>query len=95
MFVGVCRIELGIHDNFSLKGKRSVVKRLINRCRNRFNLAMNEVGENDNLTHAVIGFSVVGNDKAFVNSCINKIVDFIELEAEGTLEHFNFEIEHY
>jgi uncharacterized protein YlxP (DUF503 family) len=95
MFVGICRVELGLHDNFSLKGKRSVVRRLITRCRNRFNLAMNEVENLDSLTSAVLGFTVLGNSHAFVNSCIDKIVNFIEREAEGTLEHYSFEIENY
>ena len=95
MFVGVCRVEIGLHDNFSLKGKRSVIKRLINRCRNRYNLAMAEVADNDSLTRAVLGFTVVGNEHAFVNSCIDKIVNFIEEDADGTLEHYNYEIENY
>lgn len=95
MYVGVCRFELDLHDNFSLKGKRSVVKRLIHRTRNKFNLAIAEIEENDNLTCAVLGFSVVGNEKPFINSVINKIINFVELEAEGSLSHYQFEIERY
>ena len=95
MFVGVCRFEIGLSDNFSLKGKRSVVRRLIQRSRNKFNVAMAEVEDNDVLTKAVLAFSVVGNDKRFVNSCVDKIVDFIDTDVEGVLVDYRFEIEQY
>lgn len=95
MIVGVCRLELGIEGNESLKGKRSVVKRVIARTRNKFNVAMAEVEDNDALGHAVLGFVVVGNDTRFINSCIDKIVDFIEAEGDAPLLDYRFEIEQY
>ena len=95
MFVGVCRIVLDLHDNFSLKGKRSVVRRLVHRTRNKFNLSIAEVEDNDVLTRAVLGFSVVGNEKPFVNAVIDKVVDFVELEAEGSLADYQYSIEQY
>lgn len=95
MWVGVCRVELGIDDNFSLKGKRSVVKRVIQRTRNRFNVAMGEVADTDVLTRAVLGFAVVGNDKRFVNSCIDKIIDSIEELGTAPIIGCQFEIEDY
>ena len=95
MIVGVCRIELGIAGNDSLKGKRSVVKRVIQRTRNKFNVAMAEVEDNDALGHAVLGFAVVGNETRFINSCIDKIVDFIEAEGDAPIIDVQFEIEQY
>ena len=95
-FVGVCRLEFGLDDNFSLKGKRSVVKRVIAKIQNRFNVAIAEVGDNnDVLTRATIGFSVVGNDKRFVNGCVDKIIDFVEELGEAPLLDAHFEIEQY
>ena len=93
--VGVCRIELELTDNFSLKGKRAVIKRVIQRTRNRFNVAMAEVEEQDVLTRAVLAFSVVGNERRFVNSCLDKVVDFIEQDAEVPVGDFHFSIEDY
>lgn len=95
MYVGVCRLELDIVDNESLKGKRSVVKSLIARTRNKFNVAMAEVEDNDVLNRAVLGFAVVGNDKRFINSCIDKIVDFVEHEGEAPLMDYQFQIDQY
>ena len=95
MIVGVCRFELSLDDNFSLKGKRSVVKSLIQKSRNKFNVAMAEVEHNDVLSVAVIGFAVVGNDKQFINGCISKIMDFVETTAEAPLSDYEFQIEQY
>ena len=94
-WVGVCRLELALDDNFSLKGKRSVLKRLIQRTRNRFNVAMAEVDMADVHTRGVVGFSVIGNDRRFVNSCIDKIVDFIEELGEAPIIDCRFQIEDY
>lgn len=95
LFVGVCRLELSIVDNHSLKGKRSVVKRVIQRCRNRYNVAMAEIDALDTLNHAVLGFAVVGNDKRFVNSCVDKVIDFIEELGDAPISDCQFEIEQY
>jgi uncharacterized protein YlxP (DUF503 family) len=78
MVVGVCRLALGIHDGGSLKDKRSVVKRIIGRTQSKFNVAIAEVDDNDLWQRATLGFAVVGNEQPFVNSVVDKILDFIE-----------------
>lgn len=78
MVVGVCRISLGIHETGSLKGKRSVVKRIIGRTQQKFNVAIAEVDDLDLWQRATLGFAVVGNEQPFVNSMIDKILNFIE-----------------
>jgi len=78
MVVGVCRLRLALHDVFSLKEKRGIIKRITARVRNTFPVSIAEVAENDQLRSAAIGFSVVGNDGAYVNSVLDKVLDFIE-----------------
>ena len=95
VFVGVCRFELWIDDNESLKGKRSVVKKTIQRTRNRFNCAIAEVDDNDILTRAVLAYTVVGNERRFVNSMISKINDFIENLGTAPVGDVIFEIDQY
>ena len=51
---------------------------MIGRLRNNFNLSMAEVGSNDIYQRAEIGFSLVGNDKALVNSKIDKIFNMAD-----------------
>ena len=66
-----------IHDNSSLKGKRQVLKRVIDRVKQKFNVSIAEVGDNDKWQRAQVGFCVVGNDKRYVNSSLDKIANFI------------------
>jgi len=61
-----------------LKEKRHVIRKLIDRVRHRFNVAISEVDDNDLWQRAQIGFCTVGNDRRFVNSSLDKIIDFIE-----------------
>lgn len=78
MVVGICRISLLIHGNESLKGKRQVIKSLADKVRGRFNVSVAEVGANDLLQRAEIGICAVGSDGAFVNSVMDRVLDFIE-----------------
>lgn len=78
MVVGVCRLRLALHGVFSLKEKRGIIKRITARVRNSFPVSIAEIAENDQLRSAAIGFSVVGNDGAYVNSVLDKVLDFIE-----------------
>ena len=92
MVVGVCQVVLALYDNGSLKGKRSVVRRVIQRTRNRFNIAIAEVSDNDVHEHAVLGFAIVGNDRSFINSRIDKILNFIDGIGEAPIADHDFEI---
>ena len=58
MVVGTGLITLRLHDCRSLKGKRKIVKSMINRLRNNFNASIAEVGSNDIYQKAEIGFSL-------------------------------------
>lgn len=78
MVIGVCRLHLRIPETHSLKEKRHVIRKLIDRVRHRFNVAISEVDDNDLWQRAQIGFCTVGNDRRFVNSSLDKILDFIE-----------------
>ena len=78
MVVGVCRISLMIHTSFSLKDKRSVLRRIKDRTRKKFNVSIAEVGENDIVNRALIGFVAVGNDRRHVNSTLDTVQQFID-----------------
>ncbi len=94
MVVGVCRVRLAIPEGSSLKGKRSVVRRVIARVRADFNVAMAEVEDMDAHDHAVVGFAVVGNDHRVVNSVIDRVVNHIEGLFLADIEDHSYEILH-
>ena len=78
MVVGIGIITFRLHDCRSLKGKRKVVKSIISRLRNNFNASVAEIGSNDVHRRAEIGFSLIGNDQAVINSKIDKMVNLAE-----------------
>ncbi len=95
MVIGVCQLELLIHENVSLKGKRQVLKSLIQRARQRFNISIAEVEDQDLWQKAVLGICAVGNDQQFINSTLDRVVNFIEQAqlaevADSTLEFIHF-----
>jgi uncharacterized protein YlxP (DUF503 family) len=91
MVVGVCHIGLLIHDNHSLKGKRQVLKKVVERVKNRFNVSVAEVGSQDLWQRADIGVSTVGSDKALINSLLDRVVNFID--GLHIVEIIDYEIE--
>ncbi|MBI5238390.1 MAG: DUF503 domain-containing protein [Deltaproteobacteria bacterium] len=78
MVLGVLRITLILHGNDSLKGKRQVLKAVKDRVRNRFNVSIAEAGHNDMLERADVAVAAIGSDKAYVNSVLDNVLNFIE-----------------
>ena len=78
MRVGAGLIELHIHGSQSLKQKRGVVKSIIRRLRNRYNISVAEVGGQDTWQRAVLGLAVVGLDAQTVRKRIGVAVEFVE-----------------
>jgi uncharacterized protein len=91
MIVGVCRFQLILPDNQSLKGKRSVVQSLCAQVRRKFNVAIAEVEDQDLWQVAGLGFAVVSSDAKHIDRMVQEIIDFIEARAEAQLG--NYEVE--
>jgi len=77
MVIGVLELTLAV-PAATLKEKRSVVKRVINRTQQKFNVAAAEVDELDNPGGAVLGFVTVGNDRRYVNSVLDHLVNHVD-----------------
>lgn len=92
MTVGVLLVRLRLPENQSLKGKRAVVKSILGRLQNRFNVSAAEVGENDRWQIAELGIACVSNSAAHANEMLDKVLAFIESERLD-LELLEHEIE--
>jgi uncharacterized protein YlxP (DUF503 family) len=92
MVVGVSSISLALSGIDSLKGKRAIVKRIVERTRSRFNLAIAEVGALDSKRRAVLGLAVVSNDKQHVNEMLDKIAAYIAGASEAVVTGRTLEI---
>jgi uncharacterized protein len=78
MVVGALEIHLYLHENQSLKGKRKVVRSIVDRVRTKFNVAVAEVGANDKWQKIEIGVTTVSNDRRVVDSSLNNVLGFVE-----------------
>jgi uncharacterized protein YlxP (DUF503 family) len=78
MVVGIAKLNLRVYDSNSLKGKRRVIKSLIGQIKNRFDVAVSEVGLHDVWQNAEIGISAVGNDQPLLNSVLSNVFNFID-----------------
>jgi uncharacterized protein YlxP (DUF503 family) len=78
MVVGVVRLTLQIPENDSLKGKRRVVKQIIERTRNRFDIAIAETDLQDSHSQAELGLACVGNDRRVINSVLDRAIGYID-----------------
>lgn len=78
MVVAAVRLTLLIPDNHSLKGKRKVVKSLIEKVRHKFEAAVAEVDDHDLWQKAQVGVAVVGNDATLLATRLDQIMRFME-----------------
>ena len=92
MNVGVCKIRLRLPENLSLKGKRQVLKSIIAQVRNKFNVSVAEVDDNDLWQLATLGICYVSNNKRHTNRVLSKVVDFI-VNGRFEVEILDYEIE--
>jgi hypothetical protein len=92
MVAGLGIITFRLHDCRSLKGKRKIVKSIISRLRNNFNVSVAEIEANDIYQKAVIGFALVGNNRKVINSKIDKIFNLADELNLAEIIHSEMEI---
>jgi len=76
--VGVCTIELRLPGNDSLKGKRRIIKSIIARVGQQFNVSIAEVESQDTWQRAVLGVSGVSSSAEYVHGQMERVVEWIE-----------------
>ena len=77
MIVGLLTLDLHIPEANSLKSKRMVIKSLIERIKNRFNVSVAEVDANNLWQRSVIGIAYVANETRIINKVFEKIKNLI------------------
>ena len=82
MHVGVCKVTLRLPENQSLKGKRRVVNSLCSRIRNKFNVSVGEVGQNQAWQLAVLGITCVSNSSRHADEILQSVMAYIESSRE-------------
>ena len=95
MIVAVTRLSLYIPHSHSLKEKRAVIRKLIDRTQSRFKLHVAEVGGQDTWQRALLGFAVVGSDAQVVEAIADEVVRSVRSAVEGELISIDREILRY
>ncbi|MCA9881832.1 MAG: DUF503 domain-containing protein [Anaerolineae bacterium] len=76
--IGLCELELYIAHAVSLKDKRMVIKSLLKRVHNQFNVGASEVDLLDSPQSALIAIVCVSNSSRHAHSMLQKIINWIE-----------------
>ncbi|MEM9954227.1 MAG: DUF503 domain-containing protein [Chloroflexota bacterium] len=76
--IGFCEIELYLPGVVSLKQKRGILKSMLTKMRNKFNVANAEVGNNDSWQSAIIGVTTVSNSTKRLHQTIQNVMKWIE-----------------
>ena len=92
MHIGVCMLKLRLPENGSLKGKRQVLKSIVERVKNRYNVSIAEVDDHDSWKLMSLGITCVSNSAPHANEVLSKVVNFIQ-NSKFDVEMLDYEIE--
>ena len=93
MKVLLLRVTLRASWVHSLKEKRMVVKSIMQKLKNKFNISVGEVDNQDFHQSVVIGISGVCGTRGQVDSTMESVISFIEKNTDA--EIINIENEEY
>ncbi|THB70652.1 MAG: DUF503 domain-containing protein [Desulfovibrio sp.] len=92
MVIGILRLELTLHGNASLKGKRNVSRSLKHKLRSKFNVSVAETEALDSHTRLVLAAVTVGADAKHVRGRLTKAMNMVEAAAPEEITDSDMEI---
>jgi uncharacterized protein YlxP (DUF503 family) len=92
MVVGLAEMELFLSEANSLKDKRQIVKSIVGKLQNKFNISIAEVGYNDLWQRALIGISCVSQSDYQVKKILSTIERTVENLNKATIISFKISI---
>ncbi|MCX7974868.1 MAG: DUF503 domain-containing protein [Candidatus Aminicenantes bacterium] len=87
MVIGLLLIEIHFPHSTSLKEKRAALSGFKEKIRNRFNVALAEVANQDKWQLASLAFVTINNEKDIVDQTLEKIIQEAEINLEGEIIH--------
>lgn len=82
MIVGTLLLEIQIPGADSLKSKRQILRKVIDRLRSRFNASVSEVANQERWKIATVGVAVCANSPSFVEEVLDKIFRTVDSIGE-------------
>ena len=93
MRVGTLRLELHLPASDSLKAKRSVVNRVKERVRSRFNASIAEVDHQDLWQRATLGVAIVGGEPGVLDRVLHDILACVESEDRLAVMDYQIQVD--
>jgi hypothetical protein len=81
MIIGILRIKGFLPSVRSLKEKRSIVRGLFDKIKNRFNVSVCETDFKDVLQRTEIAMGIIGNHTNTVDETLSRILEIVKLKA--------------
>jgi len=78
MYVAVCEITLRLPDSSSLKDKRQIVRSVLARLRNQFEISASEVDNQDIWQLTTLGQAYASGDAQHARNVIDKAIRYVE-----------------
>ena len=92
MVVAILRVVLFISNSNSLKTKRMVLHSLKTRLRNKFNIAISEVGDEDKWQKSTLAIASVQKERRNTDRQFSHIINFIENFHQASIVDYEMEI---
>lgn len=92
MKVFLLKIKLRAPWVHSLKEKRMIVRSIVQKLKNTFNISVSEVEEQDVHQTIVIGIAGIGANAAQIDSITENIISFVESNTEAEVISIENEI---
>jgi uncharacterized protein YlxP (DUF503 family) len=84
--VAIARLTLFLADSHSLKEKRMLLRRVKDLVRDKFNVSVAEVGEQDKWQRAVLGLTLVGGERRHTEAELDEVLRFMRTHADVAKE---------
>ncbi|WP_326975040.1 DUF503 domain-containing protein [Caproicibacter sp. BJN0012] len=92
MIIGAATVKLYAPWVHSLKQKRMVVKSIVAKARNKFNISISETGEQDTCQTIFLGIACAVGTVAQADSVMEHVIHFIEENTEAEILDIQREI---
>lgn len=92
MPVGVLTIEIQIPWAHSLKEKRAILRKMRDRLRARFNVAVAELDHRDVWQQATLGVAAISSSRPLVEEVLRRALNEAERTLGDDVQDYNIEI---
>ena len=92
VIIGSAEITLHASGVMSLKEKRMVVKSIIAKTQNKFNVSIAEVDEQDTLQTVVLGIAWVAGTVRQADGILEKLLAFVEVNTDAEIVNIQHEL---